>query len=505
MDSTIVLIILLGLTLLVVSAILLKTVTSKNKTTDDEAINLLKMGHQKEMELLQQRIDNSAKQLEETQSELINHRDLLSQCKIELATEKAAVSHHLQKEKKDQERIGHLESLTSKLQEQLNESEKSNGLFEAQLKAQKEAMADQEEKVLGLQKQFSDQFNNLAQKIFEEKSSKFTEQNRVQIDQLLKPVEKNLNEFKQLVRDTYALEDKSRHVLGEEVKKLMQLNLQIEKEARDLTEALKGSTKQQGDWGEMVLETILQQSGLAENRQYFKQETLRNDLGEVIKGSDGKAMRPDIIVHYPDARKLIIDSKVSLNAYVEFTSADDAIEQEQAIKKLMISVKKHIDELSAKKYPEYGSDLDFVMMFIPVEGAYIAALQNDPLLWEYAYKRNVLLIGPTNIIAALRMVADMWDRDNQSKNAEEIASRGGKLLEKFIGFTRSLDEVGTFLEKSSKSYQKAVSQLSEGRGNLVRQAESLKSLGVKYDRSRQIPGRFRSDSEDEKESGGRIE
>ena len=213
---------------------------------------------------------------------------------------------------------------------------------------------------------------------------------------------------------------------------------------------LKGSTKQQGDWGEMVLETILQKSGLVEGKQYFKQATLRDESGNVIKNAEGKIMRPDIIVEYPDKRKVIIDSKVSLTAYIEFTSSTEQYEQEKALKKLMISIRKHIEELSAKKYPEYGSDLDFVMMFIPVEGAYIAALQTDHNLWADAYKKNVLLIGPTNIIAALRLIADMWERDKQSKNAEEIAKRGGYLYEKFVGFIDSLEDVGSHLEKSMK-------------------------------------------------------
>jgi len=389
--------------------------------------------------------------------------------------------------------------LKNKIEEQTNEvnlQKEERSKLSAQLKAQEERISTQKKEVEDIQKRFNDQFEILANKILEEKTKKFTEVNKERLDQILKPLSENLKEFEKVVRDSYDKEGKERHSLGEEVKKLMELNQAISQETKDLTEALKGSSKQQGDWGEMVLERILEQSGLTEGREYFVQESLRDETGVTIKNDEGKIMRPDVIVQYPDKRKVIIDSKVSLTAYVELTSSSEEEEQQRALKRHLLSINKHVDELSAKSYPEYGTELDFVMMFIPTEGAYIAAMQGNPNLWNEAYKKSVLLISPTNLIAALRLIMDMWDRDTQSKNAEKIADRGGKLYEKFVGYLQTMDELGNSIKKSQTSFDKAVSQLSEGRGNLVNQAQQLEKLGIKYNKSKQIPTDFVNDVDD---------
>ncbi len=479
MDPIYLILFLLALTLGVVVVLLIRisrTKPIKSNSFEQEIFD-------KELEHLKEKAEEKAKLLSK-QEELINSlSDKLKKTEILFARE--------QTEKNNSEKYLEIERVKiAELSGILENERDKNAQLNADLKAQQEAMKGQEEKIITIQKQFATQFENLANKIFDDKSKKFSELNKDKLDILLSPLEKNIEEFKKLVRDSYNEEDKKRHSLGIEVEKLMKLNLQIGQDAKDLTEALKGSSKQQGDWGEMVLETILQQSGLAEGKQYFKQATLRDESGDVIKNAEGKIMRPDIIVEYPDKRKVIIDSKVSLTSYVELTSAVEQADQERALKRLMLSIRKHIDDLSGKKYPEYGSNLDFVMMFIPIEGAYIAALQADHNLWADAYKKSVLLIGPTNIIAALRIIADMWERDKQSKNAEEIAKRGGYLYEKFVGFIDSLEDVGSHLEKSTKSYEKAISQLSDGRGNLVKQAEDLKKLGIKYNRSKQVSSKF---------------
>jgi DNA recombination protein RmuC len=386
-----------------------------------------------------------------------------------------------------------LASLKVKLEENavlIDRLKDEKSKLDAQHKAQEERIESQKKEVETIQKRFTEQFEVLANNILEEKSKKFTELNREKLDQLLNPLSENIKEFQKVVRESYITEGKERHSLGEEVKKLMDLNKAISQETKDLTEALKGSSKHQGDWGETILENILEQSGMTKGREYFTQESLRDESGKIIKNEDGKVMRPDVIVQYPDKRKVIIDSKVSLTAYVEFSSANNSDEQERALKKHLISINKHIDELNSKSYSDYGSELDFVMMFIPIEGAYIAAMQGNPNLWNEAYKKNVLLISPTNLIAALRIIVDMWDRDRQSKNAEEIAERGGKLYEKFVGFLQSMEDLGSALKKSQNSYEKAVSQLSEGRGNLVNQAQQLEGLGIKYNKSKQIPVAF---------------
>ena len=485
---------LLAITLGVVVVLLIKITRNNLGSSSTPDLDVKK----KELELLKVKLEEKEQNYNALQIENKSLEEDLKKIEIYLAKEQTERENTNQNLKKEGEKINQLIIEKKELSKLLDEEKGANAQLYANLKAQKVAMEGQEEKIVSIQKQFTEQFENLANKIFDDKSKKFSELNKDKFDVLLNPLEKNIEEFKKLVRDSYNEEDKKRHSLGIEVEKLMKLNLQIGQDAKDLTEALKGSTKQQGDWGEMVLETILQQSGLVEGKQYFKQATLRDESGDVIKNDEGKIMRPDIIVEYPDKRKVIIDSKVSLISYVEFTSAIEQEDQKRALKKLMLSIRKHIDELSDRKYPEYGSDLDFVMMFIPVEGAYIAALQTDHNLWADAYKKNVLLIGPTNIIAALRIIADMWERDKQSKNAEEIAKRGGYLYEKFVGFINSLEDVGSHLEKSKKSYDKAISQLSDGRGNLIKQAEDLKKLGIKYNRSKQVSSKFVNSIEDSK-------
>jgi DNA recombination protein RmuC len=242
---------------------------------------------------------------------------------------------------------------------------------------------------------------------------------------------------------------------------------------------LKGNSKTQGNWGEAILETILQNSGLERNRHYAVQDFLKDDAGQYILGPNGKKMQPDVTITYPDNRKVIIDSKVSLLAYEQFFSASEKEVQEAALKNHLKSIKTHIDQLSAKQYDGYAKVLDFVIMFVPMEAAYITAVQADPTLWEYAYKKRILLISSSNLIAALKMIKDLWVRTDQTKNALEIADRGGKLYDKFVSFLGNLEEIGKHLEKSQTCYGNAMKQLKTGSGNLIGQVEKLKKLGVK--------------------------
>lgn len=434
----------------------------------------------KEIELLNKSLNEKNEKLSKEQQAIESKNKEIREMESKLSRVKADYDNALNNLELNSKKLQETELLLRKERE-----EKADG--QAKLKAQEERLNHQKKEISEIQKRFNEQFEVLANKILEEKTKKFTEVNKEKLDQILHPLSKNLKEFEEIVRNTYEKEGKERHSLSEEVKKLMKLNQDISQETKDLTEALKGSSKQQGDWGETVLENILEQSGLSKGREYFIQETLRDDAGATLKNEEGKVMRPDVIVQYPDKRKVIIDSKVSLTAYVEFTSADNEEIQNRALKKHLVSITKHIDELSAKSYADYGSDLDFVMMFIPIEGAYIAAMQGNPNLWNEAYKKNVLLISPTNLIAALRLIVDMWERDKQSKNAEKIAIRGGKLYEKFMGFLQSMDDVGSSIRKSQASYDKALSQLSQGRGNLLNQAQDLEKLGIKYNKAKNIP------------------
>lgn len=349
----------------------------------------------------------------------------------------------------------------------------------AKLEAMEQKLETQKSEFESMKKQFSAEFENLATKIFDEKSQKFTKLNQENITTILKPLGENLENFKKKVEETYNNEARERFSLEKELKKLVELNLKISDDANNLTKALKGESKTQGDWGEMILENILEKSGLVKGREYFVQETLRDGDGSVIKNENGQRMQPDVIINYPDDRKIIVDSKTSLTAYVNLVNAVNDDESERYVREHLNSVIKHIDELSAKRYEDFVHTLDFVMMFIPNESAYMAAMQARPDLWNYAYNKRIILISPTNMIAALKLVADLWKREYQNKNALEIAERGAKLYDKFAGFVKNLTDIGTNLDKAQSSYDSALNQLKNGPGNLIGQAEKLKELGVK--------------------------
>ncbi|MGB3131455.1 MAG: DNA recombination protein RmuC [Saprospiraceae bacterium] len=348
----------------------------------------------------------------------------------------------------------------------------------------------QKQEIEDFRKQSNIEFQNIANKILEEKSQKFTQSNKDNLDAILKPLGENLESFKKKVEETYDKESKQRFSLEEKLKDLITLNHKISDEANNLASALKGQSKKQGNWGEIILESILEKSGLQKNREYFVQETLTNE--------DGKQFRPDIIIHLPEDRKIVIDSKVSLVSYDRYCSEDDKVTQEIHLKQHIASIYQHVDDLSKKKYDTLASGLDFTMMFIPIEPAYLIAIQDDAELWYYAYNKRILLISPTNLIAALKLVSDLWKRESQSKNAIEIAKQGEKLYEKFIGFLETMDDVGKSLNKTQESYLKAVNQLKDGRGNLVTQAQKLKKLGLNS--AKEVPNNllpFGDDDEDE--------
>ena len=325
---------------------------------------------------------------------------------------------------------------------------------------------------------YTAEFKVLANEILEDKSKRFTEENQKNIRLILDPLNQDLKEFRKKVEETYEKENRQRFSLEEKIKDLVQLNQRISDEANNLTKALKGQRKTQGDWGEMILENILQQSGLTEGREYVKQEYLRDDAGNTLTNEEGNKMQPDFIITYPDKRQVVIDSKVSLNAYERFSSAEDDAAQNFALQEHVDALYRHIDSLSKKNYQDYVNTLDFVMMFIPIEPAYLAAIQKDRDLWNYAYKKRILLISPTNLIAAVKLVAELWKKEDQNKNALKIAERGGALYDKFVGFVENLEAIGDHLQRSQRSYEDAMKQLRDGSGNLIGQVEKMRKLGI---------------------------
>lgn len=327
------------------------------------------------------------------------------------------------------------------------------------------------------------QFKSLAADIFSSQSEKFKEANETRLSEILNPLKEDIKDFKRRVDDTYMNSSKERTLLGEQMKRLMELNMSIGKEARDLTEALSGNTKVQGDWGEMVLETILVKSGLVEGENYFVQRT-KNDDGTQIKNDDNGRLRPDVVVALPDKKCIVIDSKVSLTAYVNYINADNEDDRQRFGKAHLLSVRSHLKELETKRYQDFvgvGNDdrIDYVLMFIPNEHAYMAAMTLDNNLWMEAYEKRVVIISPAHVISTLRLIAQLWTRDKQTKNALKIAEEGGKLYDKFVGFVNDMQTVEQSLGKASEAYACAMSKLHTGRGCIVSKVENLKKLGAK--------------------------
>ncbi|MBK7034743.1 MAG: DNA recombination protein RmuC [Bacteroidetes bacterium] len=339
---------------------------------------------------------------------------------------------------------------------------------------------------------YTSQFKNLANEILEDKSKRFTEENQKNIKLILEPLNNDIKDFKRKVEETYEKENKQRFSLEEKIKDLVVLNQKISEEANNLTKALKGQRKTQGDWGEMILENILQESGLTEGREYFRQEFIKDEAGNTIMNDDGKKMQPDFILQYPDKRKVIIDSKVSLSAYERYNSSEEDMEQKVALQNHIAAIYNHVDELNKRNYSQFVKGLDFVMMFVPIEPAYLLAIQKDADLWNYAYKKRVILISPTNLIAAIKLISEIWKKEEQNKNAVAIAERGAAMYDKFVGFVENLVDIGDHIGRSQKSYEDAMKQLKDGSGNLIGQAEKLRKLGVQG--KKVLPGTIINDA-----------
>ena len=321
-------------------------------------------------------------------------------------------------------------------------------------------------------------FREIANSIFDEKSKVMRENNRTQLGDILTPFKSDLEHLKKTINDCYIGEMSEVKSLKEQVKDLTDLNNTIGREAKELTMALKGNSKVQGDWGEMLLKQLLEKSGLEEGVNYVLQAT-ENEDGSKIKSEEGGQLRPDAIFYLPEGKSLIIDSKVSLTAYTDYINAS-VEEQPAKLAAHLRSVKLHIDELARKEYPKYvKNSADFVMMFVPNEGAYLAALNADKDLWESAYNRHIVIISPTHLISVLKLMYQLWIRDKQTKNALKIADETGKLYDKFVGFVSDLEEVGKHLDKAGAVYEEAHKKLSSGKGNLLSRVEGIKELGIK--------------------------
>ena len=422
-------------------------------------------------------LTTSQQSIKENQMQLVESGAQLIGAKADLR----AVNQLMQDKHKDGEILKEELRL---IKQELSTSSQQLASETANNRALHEKLKTQKEEIEALNKKFNLEFENIANRILETKAEKFTELNKANLNSILEPLGKNITEFKTKVEETYQKESEQRFSLGERVKELAELNRKISEEANNLTRALKSESKTQGGWGEMILENILERSGLVKNREYFMEHQLHDEQGNPMR-SDGedKKMRPDAVIKYPDNRHVIIDSKVSLNAFTRSIAATDEANRIQELNEHVTCIKKHIQILSAKGYDDYSRSLDFVMMFVPSEPAYIAALQADPELWNYAYDKRILLLSPTNLITSLKLIVDLWKREYQNQNANEIAERGAKLYDKFVGFISNLQDVGDHLQKAQSKYGEAYKQLTTGNDNLVTQATKLKDLGLKTKKS----------------------
>ena len=340
-----------------------------------------------------------------------------------------------------------------------------------------EKLADNKTEVNKLQEKFKNDFEVLANKILEDKSNKFTEQNKENLKTILSPLQEKIKTFEDKVEKTHKESIDYHAALRQQILGLKELNQQMSKDTLNLTKALKGDSKLQGNWGELVLERVLEKSGLEKDREYFIQQSFTND--------EGKRVLPDVVIHLPDNKKMIVDSKVSLTAYEQYVNEDDESLKEQYLKNHVVSLKRHIEQLSEKKYEDIYKieSPDFVLLFIPIEPAFAIALNADDQLYNKAFEKNIVIVTPTTLLATLRTIDSMWNNEKQQRNALEIARQAGALYDKFQGLLSDLIGIGKRIDDSKKEYSNAMNKLFEGRGNLITSVEKLKKMGAKAKKS----------------------
>ena len=361
----------------------------------------------------------------------------------------------------------------SAAQQQQSELTAQMASLRTELDQQRNAATDKIKTLEETRRQLSREFELLANRIFDEKTERFNKNSKTTLDTALSPLKEQLKDFKQKVEDVYDKDSKERISLSAELGQLKQLNQQMSTDALNLTKALKGDNKAQGNWGEVILERVLEESGLHKGREYETQVSL--------KANEGRSQQPDVIIRLPENKDLIIDSKVSLVHYERYCNSEDSIAREQALKEHINSVRTHIKGLSIKNYEglEGLRTLDFVLIFIPIESAFMAAFEHDQAMFRDAYEKNIIVVGPTTLLATLRTIQSIWRYERQNKNAEEIARQAGAMHDKFAGFVADLDKIADYLTKANQAHGSAMNKLTTGKGNLVASTKRLGTLGAR--------------------------
>lgn len=406
-----------------------------------------------------------------------DHREALLKKENAFILEKAELE---QSKLRFEERANNLLSEKQEFQKELTEEREKNekltrsvSISATERKNLEEKLESQKKELEELQKRFTTEFENIANKILKENSKEFSSSNQKNMNEILSPIKEKLISFEKKVEETYDKELRDKISLREEVKKLYDLNTKISDEANNLTKALKGDVKKQGNWGEVVLERILERSGLTKGQEYDREVAMKND--------DGQSIRPDVIIRLPEEKHIIVDSKVSLVAYERFVNASNDTEREAFQKEHITSFKAHIKGLAEKHYQ--SSDAlntpDFVLMFVPIESSFSVAVQADQELFGYAWDNKVVVVSPSTLLATLRTISSIWKQENQNKNVMEIARQGGALYDKFVGFVEDLIKLGKQMDGSQKLYQESMKKLYDGTGNLVGRAEKIRELGAK--------------------------
>ena len=453
----------------------------RGKTTD------LRNQHQSAIEIVEltSQLSTANSQLENVTKEFDDAKIISSTVQTnfnKLETEKAVIDSQV-------ERLPDLEIELNDLRSRLITEQKRSTEFQTRLEEQTRSGEEKLKLLKEAKEVLTTEFQNLGQKIFEEKTEKFTHQNKTNLESLLNPFRDQMSAFKQKVDDVYDKEAKDRVALSEQVKQLRDLNQQLSQDAVNLTRALKGDSKARGNWGEVILSKVLERSGLKEGREYEVQETHKNE--------EGSRFQPDVVIHLPESKDIVVDSKVSLVAYENFSTTEDEKERATALQQHIASIRAHVRDLSGKNYEELKGlrTLGYVLMFIPIEPAFLLAVGEDPELFNDAMSKNIFIVSPSNLLITLKTINAMWQYAYQNENALEIAQKAGGMYDKFVSFVESFDLVGSRLEQAEESWSQARGQLVTGKGNLVKRADDLKQMGVRT--KKQFPSDFVSSSGDD--------
>ncbi|MDQ1769938.1 DNA recombination protein RmuC [Labilibaculum sp. A4] len=405
------------------------------------------------------------------------HREELLKQENAFINEKSELSHKLSVL---EERANNLQKEKTEVNETMNlERQKNENLTRSvsisatERKNLEERLTTQKQELEELQKKFTTEFENIATKILKENTKEFTTSNQKNMSDIMSPIKEKLMSFEKKVEETYDRELRDKISLKEEVKKLYDLNSKISDEANNLTKALKGDVKKQGNWGEVVLERILERSGLTKGQEYDREVVMQN--------SEGQTIRPDVIIHLPEEKHVIVDSKVSLIAYERYVNSIGDVDAEKFQKEHIVSMKAHVKELAEKHYQSSAAinSPDFVLMFMPIESSFAMAVQYDQELFNYAWDNKIVIVSPSTLLATLRTIASIWKQEQQNRNVLEIAKQGGLLYDKFVGFVEDMINLGRQMDTSKKTYATAMNKLTEGSGNLIRRAENIRELGAK--------------------------